>query len=38
MDEYLFLLEVYRVEAVKPPGSFRPLPEARINRRWIPMQ
>jgi hypothetical protein len=29
MDECPFLLEVYRVEAVKPSGSFRPLPAAR---------
>jgi hypothetical protein len=26
MDMYPFLLEIYKVEAVKPSGSFRPLP------------
>jgi hypothetical protein len=27
MDMYPFLFEVYRVEAVRPSGNFRPLPE-----------
>jgi hypothetical protein len=30
---YLFLLQVYKVEAVKPSGSFRPLPDRTVSGR-----
>lgn len=33
MGMYPFLLEVYKVEAVKPLGSFRPLPDAAKSRK-----
>jgi hypothetical protein len=32
MDMYPFLFEVYKVEAVRPSGNFRPLPE----RKYAP--
>ncbi len=32
MDMYPFLFEVYKVEAVRPSGNFRPLPE----RKYVP--
>ncbi len=32
MDMYPFLLEVYRVEACKASGSFRPYPQAKMAR------
>ena len=31
MDAYPFLFEVYKVEAIRPTGSFRPLPEGKSN-------
>lgn len=31
MDMYPFLFEVYKVEAIRPSGSFRPLPEGKSN-------
>jgi hypothetical protein len=32
MDMYPMLLEVYKVEAVRPSGSFRPLPRSKYWR------
>lgn len=31
MGMYQFSIEVYKVEAVKPSGSFRPLPQTEKN-------